>query len=65
MLKIENAYYNASAIRKLSRSNRDNLIITYVNGEQDVTDYYFSDYRFEKLVEECGKDYKELEGIYV
>ena len=58
MLKIENAYYNARDIRKLSRTNRDNLIITYVNGEQDVTDYYFSDYYFEQLVkewEECLK----------
>ena len=58
MLKIENAYYNARDIRKLSRTNRDNLIITYVNGEQDITDYYFSDYYFKQLVkewEECLK----------
>ena len=58
MLKIGNAFYNARDIRKLSRTNRDNLIITYVNGEQDVTDYYFSDYCFEQLVkewEECLK----------
>lgn len=52
MLKIENTYYNAREIRKLSRTNRDNLIITYINGEQDVTDYYFNDYRFEQLVKE-------------
>lgn len=55
MLKIENAYYNAKDIRKLSRTNRDNLIITYVNGEQDVTDYYFSDYNFKELVKEWEK----------
>ena len=47
MLKIENAYYNAKDIRKLSRTNSYNLIITYINGEQDITDYYFDDYRFE------------------
>lgn len=55
MLKIENAYYNAKDIRKLSRTNRDNLIITYINGEQDCTDYYFSDYCFEELVKEWEK----------
>lgn len=52
MLKIENAYYNARDIRKLSRTNRNNLIITYTSGEQDFTDYYFSDYCFEQLVKE-------------
>lgn len=55
MLKIENGYYNAKDIRKLSRNNRDNLIITYVNGEQDVTDYYFNDYMFEELINEWEK----------
>lgn len=55
MLKIENSYYNAKEIRKLSRTNRDYLIITYINGEQDVTDYYFNDYRFEQLVKEWEK----------
>lgn len=55
MLKIENAYYNAKEIRKLSRTNRDNLIITYTNGEQDFTDYYFNDYRFEELIKEWEK----------
>lgn len=55
MLKIENGYYNATDIRKLSRTSRDNLIITYVNGEQDVTNYYFNDYMFEKLIEEWEK----------
>lgn len=52
MLKIENAYYNAKDIRKLSRTNRDNLIITYINGDCDVTDYYFNDYMFNNLIKE-------------
>ncbi len=52
MFKIGKGYYNAKEIRKLSRTNRDNLIITYVNGEQEVTDYYYSDYSFEKLIKE-------------
>lgn len=52
MLKIENAYYNAREIRKLSRTDRNHLIITYTNGEQDFTNYYFSDYVFEQLVKE-------------
>lgn len=55
MLKIENGYYNARDIRKLSRTDRDNLIITYTNGEQDFTNYYFSDYAFKQLVEEWEK----------
>lgn len=55
MLKIENAYYNAKDIRKLSRTNRDNLIITYVNGEEEFTNYYFSDFGFEELVKEWEK----------
>lgn len=52
MLKIENGYYNAKDIRKLSRTNRDNLIITYINGDEDITNYYFSDYNFEELTKE-------------
>ncbi len=55
MLKIENGYYNAKEIRKLARTNRDNLIITYANGETEYTDYYYNDYMFEKLVEEWEK----------
>lgn len=55
MLKIEGAYYNANDIRKLARTNRDNLIIEYINGEQYVTNYYYNDYMFEKLVEEWEK----------
>ncbi len=55
MLKINNTYYNANNIRKLSRTNRNNLIITYTDGEQDVTDYYFDDYSFKQLIKEWEK----------
>ncbi len=33
MLEIEGAFYNAKEIRRLGRNNRDNLVITYTNGE--------------------------------
>lgn len=33
LLNIEGAYYNAQEIRELERNNRDNLVITYTNGE--------------------------------
>lgn len=52
MLKIENGYYNAKEIRRLGRSNRDNLVITYVNGEVEHTNYYYNDYMFNELVKE-------------
>lgn len=52
MLKIENGYYNAKEIRRLGRSNRDNLVITYVNGEVEHTNYYCNDYMFNELVKE-------------
>lgn len=55
MLEIEGAYYNANDIRKLARTNRNNLIIEYINGEQHVTNYYYNDYMFAKLVKEWEK----------
>lgn len=59
MLKIENGYYNAREIRRLGRNNRDNLVITYANGEVEHTDYYYSDYSFAELVKQWEKCLKE------
>lgn len=58
MLKIGKAYYNAKDIRKLARTDRNNLIIEFVNGEQDITNYYYDDYGFKELIvawEKCLK----------
>lgn len=55
LLKIEDAYYNAKEIRRLGRNNRDNLVITYTNGEIEHTDYQCSEPRFNMLVKEWEK----------
>ena len=55
MLEIEGAFYNAKEIRRLGRNNRENLVITYVSGEVEHTDYYFNDYMFNQLVKEWEK----------
>lgn len=60
MLKIGNGYYNPMAIRRLGLSNRNNLIITFTNGEIDHTDQYYSEYSFEELVESWEKQLRKI-----
>lgn len=56
MLEIRGQYYNAKDIRKLSRTRRNYLIITFINGDVEETNEYFGDYEFEQLI----KEWKEL-----
>lgn len=56
MLEIRGQYYQAKDIRKLSRTRRNYLIITFINGDVEETNEYFGDYEFEQLI----KEWKEL-----
>ena len=59
MLRIGNGYYNPREIRRLGLNNRDNLVITYTNGEVEHTNEHYSEYRFSELIKEWEKSLVE------
>ena len=59
MLDIDNKYYNSKDIRCLNLSNRDNLVITFINGDVENTDSYCNDYRFKQILEQWKKELED------